>query len=108
MNIVVDATGLILMWSINAEPEPPEGGRLWNLTDEQRVALRSTVDLGAGIEFDGSAFTARPYTPPTVDLSNPDTLGKALKAILLAAGAMSGKTVAQTRAAFTTAWKALP
>jgi hypothetical protein len=42
------------------------------------------------------------------DLSDPDNLEKTLKAILLAAAAMSGKTVAQARAAFTTAWRALP
>jgi hypothetical protein len=42
------------------------------------------------------------------DLSDADTLAKAMKAVLLAAAAMSCKTVAQARAAFTSAWRALP
>jgi hypothetical protein len=43
-----------------------------------------------------------------LDLSDADNLEKTLKAILLAAASMSGKTVAQARAAFRTAWQALP
>jgi hypothetical protein len=42
------------------------------------------------------------------DLSDPETLDKALKAVLFAAGGMAGKTPAQSRAAFKTAWEALP
>lgn len=41
------------------------------------------------------------------DLSNSDNLAKTLKAILLAAGALSGKTPAQCKAAFQAAWNAL-
>jgi hypothetical protein len=41
------------------------------------------------------------------DLSDPDNLEKALKAVLFASASMAGKTVAQARAAFTTAWRAL-
>jgi hypothetical protein len=41
------------------------------------------------------------------DLSDAETLEKALKAVLYAAGGMAGKTPAQTRAAFKTAWQAL-
>jgi hypothetical protein len=46
--------------------------------------------------------------PPPIDISDADTLEKALKAVLYAAGGMAGKTPAQTRAAFKTAWQALP
>lgn len=42
------------------------------------------------------------------DLSDADALEKVLKAILLAAGQMAGKTVPQTKAAFKNAWQALP
>jgi hypothetical protein len=43
-----------------------------------------------------------------IDLSEAENLEKVLKAILYAAGGMAGKTPAQTRAAFKTAWQALP
>jgi hypothetical protein len=43
-----------------------------------------------------------------VDLSDPNNLEKALKAVLYAAGGMAGKTPADSRQAFRTAWQALP
>lgn len=54
--------------------------------------------------------TAAPDDPDPAlpDLSDSDNLEKALKAILLVAAAWNGKTPAQARAAFKTAWDALP
>lgn len=43
----------------------------------------------------------------TPDPSNADNLEKALKAVLLAAAAMAGKTPTQARNAFLAAWQAL-
>lgn len=62
------------------------------------------------------------FTPPTkaallaeiaaqsapVDPSNLDTVTKRDKAILLAAAAMAGRTPAQAKAAYRTAWDSLP
>lgn len=45
-------------------------------------------------------------TPP--DLSDPDNVEKGLRAVLLAAATMSGRTPAQARAAFKAAWDSLP
>lgn len=109
MNIATNAAGLIVMWSENGSPTPPADGALHTLTDAQRTAL---VELAkqpnSGITFDGKTFAALPFvTPPVLDLSDADNLDKALKAILYAAGGMAGKTPAQTRAAFKTAWQAL-
>lgn len=109
MNIATNASGLIVMWSESGSPTPPNGGALYTLTNAQRIVL---VDLyqqpNGGITFDGTTFAALPFVaPPVVDLSDADTLEKALKAVLYAAGGMAGKTPAQTRAAFKTAWQAL-
>lgn len=104
MNIVVDSNGLVLM--IGGIPTPPSGATLITLNDQQAAALQA-MPPNDGLIFDGQNFTpVAPRTP--VDLSNADTLEKAVKAVLLAAGAMAGKTVAQTRAAFSAAWQALP
>jgi hypothetical protein len=46
--------------------------------------------------------------PAPIDYSSADNIDKTLKAILYAASIMAGKTPAQARAAFKTAWDALP
>jgi hypothetical protein len=46
--------------------------------------------------------------PPPIDYSSADNIDKTLRAILYAASIMAGKTPAQARAAFKTAWDALP
>lgn len=48
-----------------------------------------------------------PPPPPPIDLSNLDNLEKSIKAAVLAAGIMSGRTPAQAKAAFLQAWNAL-
>lgn len=109
ITICTNADGLIVMLSDGGSPTPPPGGSLFSLTNAQRIAL---VDLSqqpnSGITFDGTTFAALTFVPPpAVDLSDADALEKALKAILYAAGGMAGKTPAQTRSAFKTAWQAL-
>jgi hypothetical protein len=110
MNIVTNASGLIVMVSENASPTPPDGGALYTLTNAQRMTLVAMAQQpNGGITFDGTTFAALPLVPsPVIDLSEADNLDKVLKAILYAAGGMAGKTPAQTRAAFKTAWQALP
>lgn len=109
MNIVTDNTGLIVMVSDGASPTPPLGGALYTLTNAQRTTLVALAkQSNSGITFDGDTFAALPFVPPPViDQADADTLEKALKAILLAAAAMSGKTPAQARNAFAAAWRAL-
>lgn len=46
--------------------------------------------------------------PAAIDCADADTLEKTIKATLLACAAMSGRTPAQARAAFRTAWQSLP
>lgn len=46
--------------------------------------------------------------PPPVDLSDPDNHEKAIKALGLVVAQWSGKTIPQLKAAFKTAWDALP
>ena len=110
MNIVTNASGQIVMVSESASPTPPDGGALYTLTNAQRTTLVAlSQQPNGGITFDGETFAALPFVPlPVVDLSDAETLEKAMKAILYAAGGMAGKTPAQSRAAFKTAWQALP
>lgn len=56
----------------------------------------------------GNAPTPADPEPTKPDLSDPDNLEKVVRAVLLAAAAMSGRTPAQARAAFKAAWDALP
>jgi len=46
--------------------------------------------------------------PPPIDLSDVDNLDKLIKSAVLAAAIMSGKTPAQAKAAFKSAWDSLP
>lgn len=75
--------------------------------------MASAQDIFVSIGWiwnNGSPLNPNPLPPldPAVDFSNADNQAKALKAVLLAAGAMAGKTPAQSKAAFTAAWQALP
>jgi hypothetical protein len=110
MNIVTDATGLIVMMSETASPTPPAGGTLYALSAQQSAAL---VPLQAapngGIKFDGTTFTVLPFVPPTAfDLSNIDNLDKVLRAIGLMTGRWASKTPAQIKADFLSAYQAIP
>lgn len=46
--------------------------------------------------------------PPPIDFSNIDNVEKALKALGLVMASWNGKTTAQLKTAFTTAWNSLP
>lgn len=56
---------------------------------------------------EGNTPEAEDPPPAPADLSDVDNLEKAIKAAVLAAAIMSGKTVAEARAAFRQAWNAL-
>ena len=63
----------------------------------------------AGDGFDGVTFTKpvpQDFNDP--DLSNIDKASKVVKAVMLAAAAMSGKTPIEARAAYLVAWNSLP
>ncbi len=63
MNIVVDDSGKVLMWSENGRPTPPDGARLLEIGDGEAKAFLSTPNT-RGIAFDGKTFTALPALPP--------------------------------------------
>jgi hypothetical protein len=108
--ICTDATGLVFMIGDNSFPEPPDGGSRYVLAPSQVAAYRALASSqNGGITFDGTTFAALPFVPPpAIDPSNSDNLNKQLKAILLAAAGMAGKTPAQAKQAFLAAWQALP
>lgn len=70
MRLVVDQAGVVLMWSEDGSPTPPDGARLVELNDGQAKAFLSTPNT-RGVVFDGRTFTALPALPtppePTVD-----------------------------------------
>lgn len=107
--ICTDADGLIVMLSDGGSPIPPDGGALHELTPTEEETLKSlAAEPNGGLTYINGAFAALPYVPPPViDMSDPDNLEKTMKAVLLAAATMSGKTVAQARSAFTAAWRSL-
>lgn len=109
MNIVTDAASKIVMISTGT-PTPPTGGSVITLTKQQETDFNamSAVPNG-GITFDGVAFSALPFvSPPAIDWSNVDNHSKAIRAIGLMIANFTGKTPAQVKAAFITAWNALP
>ena len=55
----------------------------------------------------GNAPQAAEPPEATVDFSDIDSVGKPLKAAVLAAAMLSGKTLSQARAAFKQAWEIL-
>jgi hypothetical protein len=57
---------------------------------------------------DGNAALPDDPVPTPPDLSDTNNLDKLIKAAVLAAAAMAGKTPGQARAAFKTAWDSLP
>lgn len=58
--------------------------------------------------FVDGIFTALPFVPPPViDNANSDNLDKKLKAVLLAASIMAGRTATQAKAAFMQAYQSL-
>jgi hypothetical protein len=68
MNIVVDQTGLVLMWSDTGKPTPPSGATLIEISDEQAKAFASTPNT-RGLVFNGASFTALPALPPPPPLN---------------------------------------
>lgn len=79
--------------------------------DNSIAATYSEIKLGLAEEEldDTTSVELQAYfAAGRPDLSDAETLEKALKAVLYAAGGMAGKTPAQSRAAFKTAWQALP
>jgi hypothetical protein len=85
MNIVVDGSGKVVMWSENGAPTPPAGCTLVALTDDQAAAFAG-LPPNAGVTFNGQSFAAAPVvTPP------PPTVAEALAAM--------GITIAQLQQA---------
>ena len=83
-----------------SQPLTPPPGYLW-VFDE---------NAGRGWTYNGTALVPPPATPapPPIDFSNVDNVEKALKALGLVCAAWNGKTPAQLKAAFKTAWDSLP
>lgn len=67
---------------------------------------RKVIDLTPEEEADALARTAA-QSPP-IDFSDVDNVEKALKALGLVCAAWNGKTPAQLKTAFKTAWDSLP
>lgn len=67
MNIVTNSAGLIVMMS-DGSPTPPEGGQLYELSQEQEAQLSAILSQPHGdVTFDGSSFAVGPaveYLPP--------------------------------------------
>lgn len=64
MNICTDSTGKVVMLSTGF-PEPPEGGALYELTEQQATAYaEASAHPNGGVLFDGQAFTVLPPRPP--------------------------------------------
>jgi len=57
---------------------------------------------------DGGVPSPEAHALPAIDPSNADKIPKEIKAAVLAAAILSGKTIAQAKAAFKTAWSSLP
>ena len=66
MNIVTDSSGLIIMVS-DGQPEPPDGGHFYRLTEDQKIACQAAfAQRGGGVSFDGKTFTVLPAPAPPV------------------------------------------
>lgn len=64
MNICTDVDGNVVMYSTGS-PEPPLGGSLYVLTDEQDAQYRAlAAQPNGGMTFDGESFTALPPPAP--------------------------------------------
>ena len=114
MILGTDSGGKVLLVGSGTDPSsmPIE----WNgiaitvsvLTPAQRTAFVALPVERGGTTFDGITFAPIPAViPPPIDLSNVDNIEKALKALGLVCAAWNGKTPAQLKAAFKTAWDAL-
>lgn len=58
MNIIVDASGNVLMYSENAKPTPPAGASLVTLDAPKAAALLNAQKVANdGLKFDGTNFT---------------------------------------------------
>jgi hypothetical protein len=86
MRIIVDAGGLVLMWSENGAPSVPEACTLVELNDEQAAAFAARPP-NAGVTFDGQAFAivplpARPALTPAQKLAAVGLTSDDLKQLL--------------------------
>jgi hypothetical protein len=68
MRIVVDAGGVIRMWSLDAPAfEAPPDGAVIDLTEDQAAAF-AALPPNAGVTFDGQGFVPIP-PPPAPELT---------------------------------------
>lgn len=95
------------MFSETGSPAPAIGSTLIHLTDTQVAAYDIVRNIANdGIIFNGTTFTVIPHIViPPIDLSNSDNLDRVLRAIALMAGRWAGKTPAQIKANFLTAYQ---
>lgn len=110
MIIIVNGGGKIIMWSENASPTPGAGQTLVALTDDQAVTLRHLEDTpNGGLQYDAvNGITALPFAAPVLpDLSNIDNLDRTFRALGLMISNFTGKTPAQVKQAFTTAYNSI-
>lgn len=107
--ICTDVSGTVVMWSDDGLPTPPGGGARYILTDAQKAVFTSLrYQSRSGITFDGVTFAILPYVaPPSIDMSDLTKSEKVIRAAVLAAAIMSGKTVAEAQVAFRQAWNSL-
>ena len=78
MNIVTDNT--------DGYPTPPDGGKLYELTEAQEAERKAAfAQPNGGVKFDGMIFTALPAPPPPAPLTPEQKL------------AASGLTVAEIK-----------
>lgn len=69
-NICTDSTGKIVILSTGF-PEPPDGGTLYALTEQQEAAYaEAAAQPNGGVLFDGQAFTV---LPPAREVVSPTT-----------------------------------
>jgi hypothetical protein len=90
----------VIEWSGGSEWSPPVGV----------IAIQSNVMCGIGWSWNnGAPVDPNPapiFVPPTpIDLSNSDNLDRVLRAIALMTGRWAGKTPAQIKANFLTAYQ---
>lgn len=86
-----------------------DGTATWTSPDDCIVAQHVTASIGW--DWNDGAPTdptpPPPPPPPPIDLSDSDNLVRTLKAVLLAATRLSGKTTADAKAEFKRAWDQL-
>jgi hypothetical protein len=102
------SSGLIASFSETGSPTPEAGQAAATISAADANKINSAPPNSVLTYVNGAVVVTAGAAPVFPDFSTIDGLSKSDKALGLAIAALTGKTIAQVKSAYVTAWNSLP